>query len=331
MLPRELCWACGGRDPKHGLDSRCSAVDAVSDDYPEQPLVLLDTNAIRNLFRPRRLPMPWLAGLRDEVLARVNRRQLRVVATQPLLWELTGIIEDEEYGGLGRYEEAITFLAEAAHEWWLKHEYERKRLELRRRCLLRNVDAFQEFRPAELIAQCLDPQRIATYQRLHRQEKDRERRREAALRLEVVEELRRRVGDNWRDELRDSLTNHWLETVRKHTRLEMRRFAQRERISIRGAQWPLPERAPTFWYGEAFHMSKARHVFLDGRGDIASGRSVQRMPDLIDATHFKDAAYVHVLVTDDTNFTAVANGARTLLTVETLVEFGRRLGLPPPL
>lgn len=302
----------------------------MSDAYPAQPLVLLDANAIRNLFRPRRIPEDWLARLRGEILTRVRHLQLRVVATQPILWELTGIIDDTEYGGLDRYEAAVRFLAEAAHDWWLKHEYERKHLELHRRRLLTNVEAFLEFRPSDMVAQCLVPERISTYQRLHRQEKDRERSKEGALRRTVVEALQKRVGDKWRDELREQLTHHFDETVRANTRLEMRRFARLKGLTIRGASWPLPERAPTFWYGEAFLMSKAQHVFLDDRGDLTSGRSVQRMPDLIDATHFKDAAYVHILVTDDANFTAVARRARTSLRVMSLVDFAVSLGLSEP-
>lgn len=302
----------------------------MSDAYPGQPLVFLDTNAVRNLFRPRDLPAEWLQRFRAEILARVEGHSLRIVATQPLIWELTSIIDDAEYGGMGAYEEAITFVANAASKWWMKHEWERKRRELRLRRPLRNTEAFAEFEPSAFVAQCLDAERIATYQRLNREEKARERNREAGLRQEVVDELQRRVGDGWRDELRESIENHWVESIRRNTRVEMRRQARRERMTIRGPQWPLPERAPTFWFGESFWLSKVRHVFLNERADLTSRTSVRNTPDLVDSTHFRDAAYVHILVTNDANFTAVASGARTNLVIMTLVDFAAGLGLAPP-
>jgi hypothetical protein len=47
------------------------------------------------------------------------------------------------------------------------------------------------------------------------------------------------------------------------------------------------------------------------------------MPDMMDATHFRDAAYADVLVTQDENFRTVAEKARTGLKILSLDEFAR--------
>lgn len=49
------------------------------------------------------------------------------------------------------------------------------------------------------------------------------------------------------------------------------------------------------------------------------------MRDLIDATHFRDAAYADVLITRDENFRAVAGMASTGLKIRSFDEFARHL------
>jgi hypothetical protein len=51
------------------------------------------------------------------------------------------------------------------------------------------------------------------------------------------------------------------------------------------------------------------------------------MPDLIDATHFRDAAYADVLVTSDQILTEVGNAAGVALRIVDLAEFARELGI----
>jgi hypothetical protein len=80
-----------------------------------------------------------------------------------------------------------------------------------------------------------------------------------------------------------------------------------------------------FWYGESFYLAKILSVFVDTKKQLTSKNSIKAMPDLMDATHFRDAAYSHVLVTQDANFRTVASMARTGLRIVSFDEFARNM------
>lgn len=288
--------------------------------------MLFDVNAVWNLFRPRRLDMSVLPDVRAKTLECVRRGRLRVVVTQPLLWELTAIIDATEHGGFEQYVEAIEFCSSASAGRFLHHEYARKRLEIRKRQPLSDQEAFYDINPGELVRMCATKDWIATQQAQLHENKTKERENEGAARQRTVAGLNEKVGAEWRDRLVDDLSpDRWHATVRGMTRTEMRRFAQSQRMRIKGPQWPWPDKVPTFWYGESFLMSKALSVFIDHKGPLDSKRSIQRMPGVLDATHFRDCAYADVLVTDDGKFAEVAKRARTSVQVIGLAAFAEEL------
>jgi hypothetical protein len=66
-------------------------------------------------------------------------------------------------------------------------------------------------------------------------------------------------------------------------------------------------------------------VFVDTKKQLTSNKSLKAMPDLMDATHFRDAAYADVLVTHDEDFRTVAERASTGLKIMTFDDFARLL------
>lgn len=287
------------------------------------PLVLLDANAIRNHFRPRTRSADELARVRARALDAKQSERARFVMTQPLLWELTLIVEQE---GRERYDETLRFYADLAHEWYLRPERDREPLELLRRRRLLPSEVYQEGPPSGVVEHCASDEWIALQQRLLREAKGREESDEARARTAVAEHSERRLGSAWRAQLGADLSgDEWDRNVGGMVRIEMKRAARRHRLQIPGWRWPQPRDVPTFWYGESFLAAKARHVFVDSRRELTSKGSLRDMPDLLDATHFRDAAYADVLVTSDATFGAVASAARVPLRVVTFDDYADEL------
>jgi hypothetical protein len=288
------------------------------------PLVLLDANAIRNHFRPRARPADELARIRARALDAKRSERARFVMTQPLLWELTSIVGQD---GRDRYDEALRFYTDLGHEWFIRAEHEREPLELRRRRPLLVSEVFQEApAPRTIVDHCGAEDWIALQQRQLREAKDRERNDEARARSAVAQHSERHVGPAWRVQLGAELSgDEWDRNVSGMVRVEMRRAARRHRLRVAGWAWPRPKDVPTFWYGESFLAAKARHVFVESRRELTSNASLQDMPDVLDATHFRDAAYADVLVTNDAAFAKVARAARVPLRVVTFDEYADAL------
>jgi hypothetical protein len=65
-----------------------------------------------------------------------------------------------------------------------------------------------------------------------------------------------------------------------------------------------------------------RRVFLDNAAkQLTSANSLKEMPDLVDATHFRDAAYADVLGTRDRRLAEVGRAARVLLQIVDFLQF----------
>ena len=140
-------------------------------------------------------------------------------------------------------------------------------------------------------------------------------------RVKTVAALLRDVGPNWRDGLVQLSNAQWDSIVSRNVRLEMRRWARRKGRPTNGVRWSKPLEARTLWFGESFFQAKVQRVFVDTPKDLTSNRAARDIPDLVDATHFRDAAYVDVLVTTDRRFREVAEAARTPLKIMTFETF----------
>ncbi len=290
------------------------------------PRVFLDTNAVRDFFRQdRELSSSDLAALRDRVSELTEARTLRLTMTQPILWELANIVTDQAGGPL-LYEQTLRFYVSTAHRWLMLHEHERIRLEMKLRRALTDDEVFVDHEdPEALVRSCLAPDWVEQKCNTLRTETAGEREREASMRLSAVAGLAERVA-NWREDLDSHLSGRrWDATVSGYVRTEMRLWARKNRLRMSGAQWPHPTAARTIWFSESFYASKARRVFLDSPRQLTSRSSLQEMPSLIDATHFRDCAYADVFVTRDEGLRLVASGARTSLVVTDFEHFAREV------
>ena len=287
------------------------------------PRILFDTNAVRSFFRERGVPLAMLPELRQRARSAVATGALRVVGTQPVLWELTSLIQEE---GLANYTDVISFYIGLAHRWWMLDEYSRMRLELRCRRPLADNEVFAVHDQDKMLGLCLNPIWIEEKYKWQRAEKDAERTSELSVREKAVRALDE-ASTNWRSLLLQEMSPEQFDSaVSTRVRLEMKRVARRQGLRLAGHQWPLPRLVPTFWFSESFTMAKALRVFAGKKG-VISKRSIDATPDMFDATHFRDAAYVDVFVTNDANLLDVAEGARVPIRVVTLEGFATELGL----
>ncbi|HEY1690870.1 MAG TPA: hypothetical protein VGG39_01835 [Polyangiaceae bacterium] len=289
-----------------------------------RPLVLLDANAVRYCFKP---PPGMLAA--DEVerlrktmrgLARLD--YVRFVVTQPVGWELTQVYDEE---GADAYADLVEFYFAIGSEWVLIHEHKREPLELRLGRKLKLKEAFPtRIDLSTSLAMHRDPNHVKQLHDMQRQHKDEELEREAARRLALVPALDAAVP-NWRKTFHDEAATAWAKVVRGFAKQEMRKLARELGLRIAPTAWPRPDDLPTFWYAESFYVAKFLSVFVDTEKKLTSNKSIKAMPDMMDATHFRDAAYADVLVTQDVNFAAVATRASTGLLVLSFDDFARRV------
>jgi len=126
------------------------------------------------------------------------------------------------------------------------------------------------------------------------------------------------------DVTRDS-KERWTAVVRDFAKREMREDAAAIGLRMRPGSWPGPDYLPTFWFGESFYFAKILFVFVETEKELTSKNSLKAMPDMMDATHFRDAAYADVFVTQDENFHAVAVRARTGLRIMSFDEFATHI------
>jgi hypothetical protein len=287
------------------------------------PRILFDTNAVRSFFRERGVLAAALPELRQRTRLAAATGSLRAVGTEPVIWELTSLVEEE---GRAHYVDVIRFYVGLAHQWWMLNEYGRMRLELRRRRPLADNEVFTVQDQDKVLGRCLNQTWIEETYKRRRADKDAERSDEHSIREEAVRALDEASPD-WRALLTDEMSPEQFEkAVATRVRLEMKREARREGLRPAGHQWPLPRRVPTFWFSESFTLAKALRVFAGKKG-VLSKSSIDATPDMLDATHFRDAAYVDVFVTNDANLRDVAAGARVPIRVVTLEEFATELGL----
>lgn len=242
--------------------------------------------------------------------------------THPLVWELTSVVEQE---GFERYEEIVRFLV-AGSRRVLLDEHDRLERELAARGRLADRDALLPFDPAEVLRKCLSTEFIDGSSGQIREHKTAERSAEARKRSEVVAELVSRFGENWRPRVDAELGDPEFESaVVQMARIEIDRIAKQRNLEQPADGWPEPQVLPTLWYSESFFAAKARFVFLDEKSELTGLRFIKRMPDLLDATHFRDAAYADVLVTDDESFATVAKAARVPLRTIDFATFAEEL------
>lgn len=289
-----------------------------------RPLVLLDANAVRYCFKP---PQDMLTADEVERLRKTMRElarldYVRFVVTQPVGWELTQVYDEE---GPQAYTDLVEFHLAIGSEWVLIHEHKRKPLELRLGRKLKLTEAFPtRVELSTSLAMHRDPNHVKQLHDMQREHKDKEFAEEATKRLALVPALDAAVPD-WRTTFHDEAATKWTKVVRGFAKQEMRELAKELGLHIAPTAWPRPDNLPTFWYGESFYVAKVLSVFVDTKKRLTSNKSLKAMPDMMDATHFRDAAYADVLVTHDANFAAVAARARTGLLVLSFDDFARRI------
>jgi hypothetical protein len=292
----------------------------VLDSIP-RPTVLLDANAVRYCFGRDGFTEAQLNELRATIRELANQDLIRPIVTLPVLWELTAVYLKE---GAASHEATLGFLLAIGSKRFLKNEYERMKLELRLGRKLRHSEVFDECDPVATLAMYTDAKRVAADRDMQRKHKDDERAKEAAKRVDVVAALEGQDA-GWKAKLRADASARWTRAVRGFARLEMRKAARELGIRIAPNSWPRPDDLPTLWFGESFYVAKVLFVLIDTEKELTSKKSLQAMPDLLDATHFRDAAYADVLVTQDENFRRVAEMAKTGVKLVSFDEFAQAL------
>jgi hypothetical protein len=286
-----------------------------------RPRVLLDANAVRYCFGRLGFTTEELEQLRKAMRELARTDLVRFVTTHPVGWELTQVYFDERLGP-SAYAEHQAFYLAISSEWVVKNEYERMRLELQRGRRLTISEAFMRVDIPTTMRMQGDPKYLRQLHDMQRQHKDEERAEEESRRVAVVAELDAKVPD-WRTTFPLEAATAWTKVVRNFAKGEMRQFAKKHGIRIAPSAWPRPDDLPTFWYSESFYTAKVLFVFIDTKKPLTSKGSLNAMPDMMDATHFRDAAYADLLVTQDENFRTVAEKARTGLKILSFDEFAR--------
>ena len=286
-----------------------------------RPLVLLDANAVRYCFKRDGFAVGDLERLRKVMREFVRRNLVRFVITHPVGWELTQVYFEESPQAFAALME---FYLALGSEWVVKNEHERRRLELSVGRKLKLPEAFMRVDHATTTRMHEDATYIKQLHDMQRKHKDDERANEASKRLALIPALDEAVPD-WKTSFANEAATTWTKVVRRFARQEMRKAAEDFGMRIAPSSWPRPDNLPTFWYGESFYLAKVLFVFVDTNKQLTSKKSLNAMPDLMDATHFRDAAYSDVLVTQDENFRSVARAARTGVKVLSFDEFAARL------
>jgi hypothetical protein len=288
-----------------------------------KPKVLLDTNAVRYLFGRDGFTEEELARVRERLAQLAAADLIRVVLTTPVGWELTKFYFLPDFGP-ERYIEMVRFIVTVGSQWALDHEHNRKHLELVKGRRLRDSEVFNACDVEKTMAMQRDEVDVRRIFEMQKGLKDAERAKEAAVRQTAVDELAK-ADVAWKANLDRDLSEAWERTVKNFVKIETRRAAKDYGLRIVGAQWPKPRDMPTFWYSESFYAAKVRHVFVDSKKQLKSNSSLDSMPDMLDGTHFRDAAYADILVTQDEAFRAVAAATRLPLVVLSFDEFARAL------
>jgi hypothetical protein len=283
-----------------------------------RPLVLLDANAWRYCFKRDGFIAADLDRLRTTMRELARLDYVRFIATHPVGWELTQVYDQE---GAQAYADLVEFNITVTSEWVLMNEHDRRVLELRYGRKLKLSEAF----PTRVdipttLGWHKDPTYVKKLHDMQRGHKDRERANEAAKRTAVVPALDA-LDPNWKTNFRDEAAARWAAVVRGFASEEVRKVAQEA-----GLAWSVrPDDLPTFWFSESFYVAKFLSVFIDTEKKLTSKKSLNVMPDMMDATHFRDAAYADILVTQDENFLKVASKAQTGLCLMTFDDFARLL------
>jgi hypothetical protein len=299
-----------------GIHARCVGRLMHVIDSIVRPLVLLDANAVRYCFKRQGFSDAALKRLRETMRELARQDLVRFIVSQPVGWELTQVRFEE---GPQPYEDLVEFQLTIGSEWVLMNEHERRVLELRHGRRLRLSEAF----PTRVdiptsLAMHKDPDCVKTLHDMQRKHKDDERAKESAKRMALVPELDAAIP-NWKTSLPHEATTMWDDFVRDLAAWDVREVAQEH-----GLAWSVrPDDLPTFWFDNSFYLAKFLSVFVDTKKELTSKNSLNAMPDMMDATHFRDAAYADVLVTQDENFLRVATKAKTGLRLLTFDDFAR--------
>lgn len=295
-----------------------------------KPKILFDTNVVRDMFRSRQgRDEATLERIRARTVALTDAGAIRPVMTQPVLWELGSILDDTASGEGGReiHEKVVRFYLELTHERLMLHEHERQRIEIEVGMPLRDHQVIVDAPLDYWLGNALDQEWSRKHLEQLHAAKDADRAEERKKREDTRAEFQKRFGDAWEEGFADMLAPAtWEATITKNTADEIRKFATKEKLVRRGRAMPPPRAARTFWYGESFYFSKARHVFVARpEKDLLSNSAIKSTPDLVDMTHLRDSAYFNVMVSSDVNLLAVAREARVSTRFLTFEEFARDL------
>lgn len=289
-----------------------------------KPKVLLDTNAIRYLFGRDGFAPAEFELIRARLARLAAADMVRVVVTTPLMWELSKFYFLEDFGP-ARYREMLRYYVTVGCQWAMKNEHARCRLEITSRRRLRDSEVFDACDVQSTLTMHEDEAEVRRIYEMQRGLKDDERAKEAAVRQATAEELEKN-DPAWRSNLDRAFSEaEWVRTVKQYVRMASRDFARKNGLRVVGAQWPKPRDMPTFWYSQSFYAAKARRVFVDSKKELTSKKAVRDMPDMLDVTHFRDAAYVDILVSQDEVFREVAAATRLPLEVVSFDDLARSL------
>lgn len=286
-----------------------------------RPTVLLDANAVRYCFKREGFTEAQLAELRRRILELSRRDLIRPFITTPVGWELTAVHGEE---GEAAYLTLREFYLRLGAGRAIKNDWERKKLELTVRRKLKRTEAFVGFDFDVTMVMHRDAAYVAKLHAMQREHKDQERAAEANRRTALVATLDAQFPD-WKAGYQRDSNERWSAVVRDFAKREMREDAATMGLRVRPGSWPRPDYLPTFWFGESFYFAKILFVFVETEKELTSKKSLKAMPDMMDATHFRDAAYADVFVTQDENFRAVALRARTGLRIMSFDEFATQI------
>jgi hypothetical protein len=273
--------------------------------------VYLDTNAANYLYSYPARPPARLRKFRRALAAACESGDIELIVSDSLLDELSGLAAIDRR----RYERTLMFVLDLAGPHVLLPHNERMREEVRHGGRLAGADRFMSKRMRRAVRahtmqhDFADAVADDVRKRVERYEDEYKPRRE---------DVRRKIGDNWR---RD--TAAWwkgaLPEIDEWTTNHLDGSRQIFGIGT-GDTLPEPRSVPTAWHMQAYSM--ARIALSVGENRKINGS------DLYDVQHYGHATYADLMVTDDSGFIATYEAIPdTPFAIQRFAAFAARLGV----
>lgn len=277
--------------------------------------VYLDTNAASYVYQHPSWPANRLAAVRRALARECEGGRIRVIVSTSLVEELTGIGAIDP----ARYVRTTKFVLDLAGPSFLLPHNERVKAEVANAGRLVGRAAFlqarrrNEFRSHVMGGVFSQEVADAVRQQVASYERDMQERRDS---------IRDKLGSTW-----SSNTARWwdaaLPQIDDWTLDYMRASKTILCLPDDETIWPPPRQLPTAWHAHAYFM--ARIALNVGQNRRVSGS------DLYDQSHYANAAYADLMITDDRAFVETYQAIPDRpFALESFREFAERLGVAGP-